>query len=361
MTQLELANWIKLALTPGLGPASFLRLIQVFGSASAVLRADRKAVLSIVNAEIFQKIVSNTVDPLVEAALTWSEQDNCSLMTLQDNDYPEQLANISRPPPLLFIRGNRQLLKRSMLAIVGSRRASAVYKQLTEKFAEELAANGYTIVSGLACGIDTAAHQGALYEVASTIAVVGTGVDRVYPASNKKLAEQIVDKGAILSEFPLGMRPLAGNFPRRNRIIAGLSQGCLVVEADLKSGSLITARIAMESGREVFAVPGSVLNPLSQGCHRLIKDGARLVESSRDILDDLIFAEPGLSMVNTQEKLLLNKDNHILNAMNFDPIDIDSLAQNLQILLPELSAQLLQLELSGWVVSLPGNRYQRLK
>ena len=353
-----LTDWLALALTPGIGPVGFLRLLETFGSAGAALQANRRQLEPFIDSPACDALLDKTYQPSVEAAQSWLEQPGCSLMTLLDSDYPEQLANVPQPPPLLFLRGRRELLTQPMLAIVGSRHATPAAEKTATEFAAQLSAAGYTIVSGLAAGIDAAAHRGALNEKGATVAVIGTGIDRIYPAGNKDLAHQIAENGLIMSEFPLGMQPLAGNFPRRNRIIAGLSRGCLVVEATLKSGSLITARLAMDTGRDVFAVPGSINNPQAKGCHRLIKDGAKLVDCVTDILDELPSQSSQLS--HQQEEEVAATDNPLLAALGYDPIDIDTLAASLGLTLPEVYAMLLDLELTGQVACLPGGRYQRL-
>ncbi|KJV29855.1 DNA-binding protein [Aquitalea magnusonii] len=359
MSQLN-EDWLLLALTPGIGPAGFLKLIAAFGSASHVLAASTAQTAPLIGQDIAQALRERRAEADAKAALTWAEQENCSLLSLLDDDYPQALAETAAPPPLLFARGQRALLQRPMLAMVGSRSATPPGKQIAEDFARQLSAHGYTIVSGLASGIDAAAHRGALQESGSTIAVIGTGIDRVYPASNRELAHQIGRSGLILSEFPLGAGPVAGHFPRRNRIIAGLSRGCLVVEANINSGSLITARLAAESGREVMAVPGSIHNPQARGCHRLLRDGARLIETVDDVLDEIgRVASPPITPAATAGE---NQpvDDPILAIMGFDPVSSEALATQLGLTQGEVYAMLLELELAGKLTSLPGGRVQRL-
>ena len=271
----------------GLAGVSEITIDPTFGPLGAALAANRSQLAGILDGEAIDTLGSELAQQSADAALAWAQLPGCSLLTLNDDDYPCQLAEAGAAPPLLFARGRRDLLATPMLAIVGSRNATPQGEEHARTFARRLAAQGYTIVSGLAGGIDAAAHEGALQAGGHTIAVIGTGIDRVYPASNRQLAHQIAEQGLILSEFALGMGPLAQHFPRRNRIIAGLSRGCLVVEATLQSGSLITARQALEAGREVMAIPGSILNPQARGCHRLIKEGARLVETVDDVLDEI--------------------------------------------------------------------------
>ncbi|NDV11453.1 DNA-processing protein DprA [Crenobacter caeni] len=361
----ERSAWATLALTPGVGPAAFLRLIERFGSASAALGAGRTAWSTLVPRETADALAAEAGAAAAEAALAWSEQEGCFLLTLLDDDYPERLAQSPSPPPLLFGRGRRELLARDMLAVVGSRKASAQGAQSAHAFARALSAQGYTVVSGLAAGIDAAAHQGALEALGASIAVVGTGIDRVYPASNRALAHRLASEGLILSEFALGSGPLAAHFPQRNRIIAGLCRGCLVVEAGTESGSLITARLALEAGREVMAVPGSILSPLSRGCHRLIREGARLVESADDIFDEV--GRPALPpAADAPVATAAEEDGDdaactaILDAMGFDPVDLDTLLGRVGLTAAAIYPMLLALEMQGRVAVLGGNRYQRL-
>lgn len=353
-------DWLVLALTPGIGPAGFLKLIASFGSASHALAATTAQTTPILGQEVARALRDRLAGPAVEAALAWASQPDCTLLSLLDDDYPQSLAETASPPPLLFARGQRALLQRPMLAIVGSRNATPPGKQIAEDFARQLSALGYTIVSGMASGIDAAAHQGALQEMGSSIAVIGTGIDRVYPASNRKLAHQLGSAGLILSEFPLGAGPLASHFPRRNRIIAGLSRGCLVVEANINSGSLITARLSGEYGREVMAIPGSIHNPQARGCHRLLKDGARLIETVEDVLEEVgrpavIRPQSPLPQVDSTAA-----EHPVLALLGFDPVSSETLAVQLGLTQGELYAMLLELELAGKLASLPGGQVQRL-
>lgn len=352
--------WLRLALTPGIGPIGLLRLIDTFGSAAAALAASRAQLAPLLEKEALDALLDDAGRPAAEAAQAWAETPGCSLLTLLDDDYPTQLAATHGPPPLLFARGRRELLAQPMLAIVGSRQATPGGRESARVFAQRLAEAGYTIVSGLASGIDAAAHQGALTAPASSVGVIGTGIDRVYPASNRALAHRLGEEGLILSEFPLGMKPLAGNFPRRNRIIAGLAAGCLVVEANVQSGSLITARLALEAGREVLAVPGSILNPQARGCHKLIKEGAILAETVDDVLAAL--GRPLSSAQTRPEPLPADgaTEPPLLAAMGYDAVDADSLTVRLGLTAAEVYAMLLELELDGRIASLPGGRFQRL-
>lgn len=352
-----LRDWVLAALTPGIGPAGMLGLVRRFGSIATALDASRQALAPVIGDAAAQALKTGVAAPDRDAALDWAQKPGAFLLTLLDDDYPTQLAESDTPPPLLFALGRRALLARPMLAIVGSRNANAAGCATARAFAHSLAHHGYTIVSGLASGIDSAAHEGALDQSGSTIAVVGTGIDRVYPASNHALARRIAEDGLILSEFPLGSRPLAQHFPRRNRIIAGLGRGCLVVEAGIESGSLITARLAAEAGREVMAIPGSIHNPQARGCHRLIKTGARLVETIDDILDEVgrLADAPPPSPAPPPAPC-----DPIGLAMGFEPVTLDALGTKLGLTATELYAKLLQLELEGRVASLPGGRFQWL-
>jgi DNA processing protein len=292
---------------------------------------------------------------LVEPALEWLRQPGNSLVTLADTAYPRALLEIPDPPPLLYAKGDVTLLNRPTVAVIGSRNATPQGLKNAEAFSEALSVAGWCVTSGLALGVDGAAHRGALKGRGSTVAVVGTGLDIVYPARHRELAHAIVEKGLIVSEFPLGEPSKAGNFPRRNRIISGLARGVLVVEANLESGSLITARLAGEQGREVFAIPGSIHSPLSKGCHRLIKQGAKLVDSIQDILEEL--GEAPMLMADDENP---QTPHPLLEQMGFEATAIDSLIQSSGLTSEEVSAMLLSLELEGRVASLPGGRYQRI-
>jgi DNA processing protein len=274
-----------------------------------------------------------------------------------DTDYPQALLELGYAPPVLFFVGRRELLNRPALAIVGSRNATAQGLDNARNFASALADAGLTIVSGLALGVDAAAHEGALQGAGSTLAVVGTGLDRVYPARHRELAHRIAEQGGLISEFPPGTPPREKNFPRRNRLISGLAQGVLVVEAALQSGSLITARYAGEQGREVFAIPGSIHSPLAKGCHKLIREGAKLVETAHDILEELGMAGGGARLQSAVGEPI--SESALLAALADDPADIDTLAARTGLAVYDVTAELTELELAGIVASLPGGRWQR--
>jgi len=350
----ELAAWIKLSLVPGLGGQSLRKLLGAFGLPQHVLGAGRSALARIVSAEIAARILSELDSPAVDAALEWAAADGHAVLPLADGDYPQPLLATADPPALLYLRGRRELLARPGLAMVGSRSATPQGVSNAEQFARAFSCAGLTIVSGLALGIDAAAHRGGLDGAGSTIAVLGTGADVLYPARNRALGERIAREGLIVSEFPLGTPPLAANFPRRNRVISGLARGCLVVEAALASGSLITARLAAEQGREVFAIPGSIHSPHSKGCHALIKQGAKLVESAQDLLQEL-----GVEGYAAPPAAASPVVSGLLAQLGYDPCDIDTLCARSGLTADVVSAMLLQLELDGKVASLPGGLYQR--
>jgi DNA processing protein len=299
----------------------------------------------------------------VDRSLEWAAQDDHSIVTLADEAYPRALLEIPDPPALLYLAGRAELLRRQCIAIVGSRNATAQGEQNAEAFARSLSESGLTVVSGMAMGIDAAAHRGGLKGAGGTIAVLGTGVDVVYPRRNEEIARQIAASGLLLSELPLGTGPAAGNFPRRNRIISGLARGCLVVEAAAASGSLITARAAADQGREVFAIPGSIHSPLSKGCHSLIKAGAKLVESAEDVLAELsgfrqsAFASTALGDSRPADSAPADG---LLAHMGHDPVHVDALCERAGMSAEQVSSELLRLELDGWIAALPGGLYQRL-
>lgn len=351
----DLSAWLSLSLTPGLGGESLRRLLTAFGEPRRVLAASRAALAQHVPDGVASAIKQSRLDETVAAVIGWLEDPANHVVTLADAGYPPQLLQIPDPPPLLYVKGRVELLCRPSLAIVGSRNATPQGVANAETFAQTLSDAGLTVVSGLALGIDAAAHRGGLAGAASSVAVLGTGADVVYPARNRALAHELAARGALVSEFPLGVRPLAANFPRRNRLISGLAYGCLVVEAAADSGSLITARLAAEQGREVFAIPGSIHSPLAKGCHALIKQGAKLVESARDILEELHLPAPAVPATATDVD-----SSALLDALGHDPCDLDTLAARCRLPAAEIAAALTQLELDGRVASLPGGLYQRL-
>ena len=346
---------MRLSLTPGVGNTSLIRLLTAFGTPEAVLASGRTALMTYLSAAQCDALLAEPDAAMLDATHAWLEQSGNSLMTLSDDDYPRALLEISDPPAILYCKGRRSWLNQPALGIVGSRNATPQGVRDAEAFAHALSDAGLTIVSGLALGIDAAAHRGGLAGAGSSVAVIGTGIDRIYPARNKALAHRLAKDGLIVSEFPLGTPPLPGHFPRRNRLISGLSRGVLVVEAAPDSGSLITARVATEQGREVFAIPGSIHSPLARGCHSLIKQGAKLVESAADILDELAWQQR-LAPPTLPE----TQSDPVLDALEGAPTTPDTLAQRTGLTLDALSAKLLTLELDGRVASLPGGRYQKI-
>ena len=358
----ELASWLRLTLVPGVGGEARRALLKTFGLPQAIFDASQRALSAAVDLALAERLLRHECSADVEAALDWAGQPGNHLLTLVDQDYPQNLLSSDDPPILLYAKGNTSTLNRPMLAVVGSRNATAQGERDAEAFAKALGDAGLTIVSGLALGIDAAAHRGALETPAGTVAVIGTGADRLYPARNEALARRIADKGVVLSEFPLGTPALASNFPRRNRIIAGLGLGCLVVEAAPKSGSLITARLAAESGREVFAIPGSIHSPLSRGCHQLIRQGAKLVESAQDILEELRWESTRAAAVATS-RIPVTRDSgeeQVLAFLGDAPCALDTLSARSGLTPADLLAMLLPMELAGRVAQLPGGLYQRL-
>ncbi len=352
-----LAAWLRLTLIPGIGGETQRKLLAAFGLPEAIFAAGRLATRAVAGDRadlLFDFDPAESVD----RSMAWAAQPGQHIVTLADAEYPKALLEIADPPCLLYVRGNPGLLGKRGLAVVGSRNATPQGVQTAENFAKALAGKGLAIISGLALGIDAAAHRGALAAGGETIAVIGTGADRLYPARNRELALAIAEHGAIVSEFPLGTPAIAANFPRRNRIISGLSRGVLVVEAAPESGSLITARLAAEQGREVFAIPGSIHSPVARGCHKLIKQGAKLVETAQDILEE--FGNyPEASDIGSST-LLAGEENAVLGALGHDPCNLDDLAERTGLAADQLLTELLTLELAGQVATLPGNRYQRL-
>jgi DNA processing protein len=354
----EADHWLRLTLIAGVGPVTLRNLLKEFGSPEAVFSAPRAALRNFVSADVASAIVDGGDSQRAQVALAWLAQPDNYIVTLADVDYPRLLLQTADPPPLLYVKGRLDLLNAPSLAIVGSRNSSVQGADNAAEFARTLSAAGITIVSGLALGIDAAAHRGGLAGPGSSIALVGTGLDVVYPARNKALAHELAASGTLVSEFPLGTPPLAANFPRRNRLISGISLGCLVVEAALQSGSLITARLANEQGREVFALPGSIHSPLAKGCHVLIKQGAKLVDDANDILDELKLP----THVGTARAVPEMEDDEasLLNHLGYAPCNLDTLCTRAGLGADVTLGLLLKLELKGLVENLPGARFQRV-
>ena len=361
----ELGAWLHLLHSPGVGREAARRLLARFLSPQAAIAAPVDALRDCVDAPTALALASppdGHADRLA-ATLAWrAAAPGRRVLLLGDADYPPPLLHSADPPLLLYLQGDAALLSTPCLAMVGSRRPTAQGRDNARRFAEALAGQGWTIVSGLAAGVDGAAHEGALAAGGRTIAVVGTGIDRVYPPSHRALAHRIAETGLLVSEYCLGTPPLSANFPQRNRIIAGLSRGTLVVEAALRSGSLITARLASEAGRDVLAIPGSILAPQSAGCHALIRQGAALVDSPEQVADELgplqQAALPVRATTTTATPAPADAD-PVLAALGHDPQSLDTLIDRCGWPAHTLSAHLLTLELDGQVARLPGGLYQR--
>ena len=365
-----LSSWLTLYHAPGVGAVTFNQLLERRISPNELLQtgAEQLRKLGLKQASI--DALRHPNEDAVAHDLEWHSKPGNRIMCSQDPDYPVLLRQIPAPPPLLYVHGDTSILGEPQLAMVGSRNPSASGQRTATEFAQHLSAAGLIITSGLALGIDAASHQGALDTGSPTIAVMGTGLDRVYPARNRDLARQIAEQGALVSEFPVGTPPLAENFPRRNRIISGLSLGTLVVEAALRSGSLISARNAGEQGREVFAIPGSIHNPLARGCHHLIRQGAKLVETAQDVIDELgILADTCNSLSQPDERdetpghtrELDAEYTQLLDTIGFESTSIDNLVTRSGLTPAEVSSMLLQLEMSGYIASNPGGLYNRLR
>jgi DNA processing protein len=392
---------------PGVGPTRYHKLIEWFGSAAAVISGDRKLIQAAgVKAGSIKQLddyarsgLNSWLGERVTRDLEWRSQAGNDVLLIDDEDYPALLKHIHNPPPILFIRGCRERINDPQLAMVGSRNPSIDGKENAYRFAKALVNVGLTVTSGMAMGVDASAHQGAIDGRGYTVAVVGTGADIIYPARHRGLAEKILEQGVIVSEFPLGTQPQPANFPRRNRIISALSLGVLVVEASPRSGSLITAHCALEQGREVYAIPGSIHNPMARGCHQLIKQGAKLIESSEDIFEELssLLAfhqfsknEPKCVPSEQQRAIPLSGDlfgdsefpdnshractddgngetvvdltepeKSLLMQIGFDVVSVDSVVERLELPVEDISFLLMSLELKGIVQSVPGG-FQRI-
>lgn len=402
MDRTELEGWLRLGLTPGVGDRTARKLLAAFGLPETVFAQSPAALRECISERVAQALGQRPegLDALLERTWQWLQGATADgparrILTLGDPHYPAALLEMDDPPLLLYALGNAAALdgdhfpRERCLAVVGSRNPTAQGADHARQFAKALRELGYTIVSGLALGVDAAAHEGALEAVAgtdtadpteaqpATIAIVGTGLDRVYPRQHRDLAHRIAAQGLLLSEYPLGTPPLPANFPKRNRLISGLSQGTLVVEAALASGSLVTARLAAEQGREVFAIPGSIHAPQSRGCHALIRQGAKLVESAQDILEELQGFVPTLATARPKPAarasnsaptapaseaaaLVPETGDPLLQAMGFDPVGLDALIARTGIDTATLQVRLLEFELDGQVGRLPGGLFQRM-
>ena len=361
-----LVLWLTLARLPGAGPRTQRTLIEHFGSVENIFSASRGQLEKILAGkhETVSAILDGPGAQTFQAEFDWLDQPTHHLLVWPDADYPPLLREIADPPLLLYVIGRRETLASPQLAIVGSRNPSPMGRENAQAFAKSLAGAGLTITSGLALGLDGAAHRGALAAGGHTIAVTGTGLDRVYPARHRELAHAIAARGALVSEFPLGTSPRPENFPRRNRLISGLSLGTLVVEAALQSGSLITARLAAEQGREVFAIPGSIHSPQARGCHALIRQGAKLVETAQDILEEL-GPLASLARASAPEAAAPAPEPdspaaELLQQIGHDPVSVDALIERSGLTADAVSSMLLQMELNGLVSSCPGGKVQRI-
>lgn len=368
---------------PDVGAVTYTRLVEHFGSPEQVLSQPVGCLQSLLKSETLKAIAdfqrnpeASAVGQKVLADLEWlNNHPDSALITIEDPDYPGLLRQIPAPPPLLFVRGNIGCLNLPQIAIVGSRNPTNGGLENAQRFAEYLAGNGFAITSGLALGVDAAAHQGALAAQGKTIGVMGTGIDIIYPSRHRQLAQQILEAGGLLvSELPLGAGSKAAHFPQRNRIISGLSYGVLVVEAAIQSGSLITAKTALQQNREVFAIPGSIHNPLARGCHQLIRQGATLVETGKDIVEQLdgmlSYQRETLSIMHRKEQKntqtepksldgLSALEQQLIQAMGYDPVNIDDLIERTEMTPGGLAALLVGLEIKGFVQQL-GADYQRI-
>lgn len=364
----DIAYWLALHRAPNIGTAKFQALLEQFGTPRGVFECKRAELIA---CGLSNQATLNYLQApdwaMVDGDLAWLAEPDHYVLTLDDPAYPTLLREIAGPPSLLFVIGNPAVLSSLQLAVVGSRNPTPGGKETAEDFARHLSGAGLTITSGLALGIDAASHRGALKGGGLTIAVAGTGLDRVYPARHRDLAHQIAEQGALVSEFTLGTPPLPEHFPRRNRIISGLSLGTLVVEAALQSGSLITARAAAEQGREVFAIPWSIHNPLARGCHALIRQGAKLVETANDILEELgplasiaaSAAATSTSEGGNDHYRLGVEANNIIECLGYESTTVDTLVERSGLTAKAVSSILLTLELQGYVSSSSGGQYTR--
>lgn len=379
----ELAGWLRLALTPGVGDTTARKLLTAFGLPPQIFAQSAIALRDCVSAKQAAALQQEPAElaAMLDTTWQWLQADPASrrVLTLGDSHYPSSLLEMEDPPLMLYGIGAAQvwaghgwsLAPEHSVAVVGSRNPTTQGEANAQQFSQALAQAGLTIVSGLALGIDGAAHTGALAGAAldriATVAIVGTGLDRVYPRQHRDLAHRIAQRGLLLSEYPLGTPPLSPNFPKRNRIIAGLTRGTLVVEAALKSGSLITARLAVEQGKDVFAIPGSIHSTQARGCHALIKQGAKLVESAQDILEELMptfSTQSSVPQTSTRDEdldaFVDESDDPLWTALGFDPVGLDALLARTGMDTPSLQVRLMELELDGRVSRLPGGLFQRL-
>jgi DNA processing protein len=369
----ELAAWLRLSLIPGIGDEGARKLLAAFGPPPSIFQQSAAVLRHIISTAQVEALLTEPAElaALVQTTWDWLEQDRLhrEVVTLGAPRYPASLLNIDGPPLMLYMMGRIDLAidPDHSIAVVGSRNPTPQGALNARQFGQALSQAGLTVVSGMALGVDGAAHEGALDAKGAsasglvTLAVVGTGLDRVYPKTHLQLAHRIAEQGLIISEYPLGTPPLSANFPRRNRLIAGLSCATLVVEATLKSGSLITARLAADQGKEVFAIPGSIHSAQSKGCHALIRQGAKLVEAAQDILEELPNASAlALACASTPTEAASPPLDALFEALGFDPVSLDVLQARTGLPTAQLQAKLMSLELESEVARLPGGLFQRI-
>lgn len=356
----ELFYWLALLYAPGIGPIAFKAIIDQFPRLSDFFKADLALLAEIGCSNKLLHYLQSLPNNKIEQDIEWLQNNPCSILTLHDANYPPLLQEIATAPPILFVQGDCSNLAARQIAMVGSRNPSLLGKEIATEFAAALAQHDFIVTSGLALGIDAASHTGALAASGKTIAVLGTGFKYLYPRKHQKLAEQIIANGALVTEFPPATPPIAENFPRRNRIISGLSLGVVVVEAALLSGSLITARYALEQNREVFALPGSIHHPLAKGCHALIKQGAKLVEAVDDILEEFVLnmncngAKIADSKGGQTVKALAKEQRILVECLEFTATPIDRIIERSGFNPEKVARELLKLELQGIVTAVPG-------
>ncbi|MEW6608845.1 MAG: DNA-processing protein DprA [bacterium] len=366
MNNTDIKSWIRLNMIKGIGPMRFATLLKHFGSPQEILSANVSSLSQVkgIGNQIATSIVEQKDKVEINRELEKIEKEGVNILTLNSEEYPKNLKSIYDPPPVLYVKGEMRTQDRLAIAMVGSRAATTYGKTIAYRLAQELVQSGFTIVSGLARGIDVASHRGAIETKGRTIAVLGCGIDIIYPLENKSLFYEIVNQGAVVSEFPFGTPPEKFNFPQRNRIISGLSLGTVIVEAPIRSGALITADCALEQNREVFAVPGHIESRLSKGTHQLIKQGAKLTESAQDIIEELELFTDALKKIPEIKKnneIKLSKDEEKIYQLlsPAEPQYIDTISSSSQMTASQVAALLIQLEIKGLIKQLIGKRFVR--
>lgn len=361
----DVKYWLAMQRAPRIGARTLLRLLDIFHEPQTIIEASRQQLSRHQLSKVSLDYLDNPDWAQIDTDIAWLESSHAHVITLLDSRYPELLKQIPDPPSLLYVMGDVTLLNTEQLAIVGSRNPTHSGRQTAYEFARDLAQVGWTLTSGMALGIDGACHEGCMAAGGKTVAVIGTGLDRIYPARHRELAHQIAEKGVLVSEFPLGTSPLPGNFPQRNRIISGLSRGVLVVEAAIQSGSLITAQLALEQNREVFAVPGSIHSPQSRGCNALIRQGAKLVETATHIYEELLDIVPlhPHSKDKSEQQSLDTLDSEyqkLLECVGYEPAAVDVVVQRSGLTADAVCSMLLVLELQGYIVATSGGYYAQV-